>query len=189
MGEAVMTFALVFSMLLVQGPRVTDTVRVRETAYARLETAHKIVTDPELVAAVEAKNGVAESQAEILQKDESWSRNPAYPLRKALTSNDCARRLRELVAEDPIIVEAFLMDSRGGIVCSTVETSDYWQGDEAKWKRTFEAGKELFLDEPAQDPSTGTFAVQLSALVSSSGRKQGAVTLTMKIRRDIALRD
>jgi hypothetical protein len=184
-----MNFPLLISMLLVQGVRPTEAVRARETAYARLETARMIAADRELLAAIEAKNGVAESQAEILQKDQGWIRNPEYPLRKALTSNDCARRLRALIAADPIIVEAFLIDSRGGIVCATAETSDYWQGDEAKWKRTFEQNNDLYLDDPALDASTGTFALQLSTLVSSSGRKQGVVTLTMKVRREVALRN
>jgi hypothetical protein len=91
--------------------------------------------------------------------------------------------LRKLVQDDKLVVEAFLMDSRGGIVCSTVETSDYWQGDEAKWLKTYRDGAPVFVDEPALDASTGTFAMQLSRLVSDARGKVGALTLTLKVPR------
>ena len=71
-----------------------------------------------------------------------------------------------------------------GALCATVETSDYWQGDEAKWQKTCRDGAALFADEPALDASTGAFAVQLSRLVSDAhGSKVGALTLTLKIPR------
>jgi len=69
-------------------------------------------------------------------------------------------------------------------VCATVETSDYWQGDEAKWRKTYREGMQAFIDEPAMDASTGAFAVQLSRLVTDvHGGKVGALTLTLKISR------
>jgi len=100
-----------------------------------------------------------------------------------LTSGPCADRLRKLVGDDKLVVEAFLMDERGGLVCATVETSDYWQGDEAKWQKTYRDGAAVFVDEPALDASTGAFAVQMSRLVSDHGGKVGALTLTLKIPR------
>src|SRR5215470_2697893 len=140
----------------------TKSARVRETAYARVTLADKIATDPELIKAIVAKNQAVESPLEIRRIDEEWMKNPRYPLRKTLTTGPCADRLRKLVQDDPIVVEAFLMDERGGLVCATVETSDYWQGDEAKWQKTYRDGATVFVDEPALDTSTGTFAVQLS---------------------------
>jgi hypothetical protein len=157
--------------------------RVRETAYARVALTEKIAADPELVKAIVAKNQAVESPLDIKKIDEEWQRNPRYPLRKALTSGPCADRLRKLVQDDPIVVEAFLMDERGGLVCSTTETSDYWQGDEAKWQKTYRDGMQVFVDEPALDTSTGTFAVQLSRRVNDDKGKIGALTLTLKIPR------
>jgi hypothetical protein len=75
------------------------------------------------------------------------------------------------------------MDDRGALVCSTVETSDYWQGDELKWVRTFQQGREAFVDEPALDASTGFYAVQLSVPMIEASRRVGAVTFTLKLRR------
>jgi hypothetical protein len=180
MVEAVMLEA---ALLLAQASS-PSALHARETAYARLPLAERIAGDPEILKAIVAKNHVVESPADLRRIDEAWIRNPRYPLRKTLTSGPCAERLRKFVADDKLVVEAFLMDERGGLVCSTVETSDYWQGDEAKWQKTYRDGVQAFVDEPALDASTGAFAVQLSRLVSDArGGKVGAVTLTLKIPR------
>ena len=172
--------------LILAQTRSLGTLQARETAYARIPLADRIVGDPELVKAIVAKNHVIESPLDIRRIDEAWIHNPQLPLRKTLTSGPCADRLRKLVADDKLVVEAFLMDERGGLVCSTVETSDYWQGDEAKWQKTYRDGTQVFIDEPAMDASTGAFAVQLSRLVSDAhGGKVGALTLTLKIPHSI----
>jgi hypothetical protein len=75
------------------------------------------------------------------------------------------------------------MDDRGALVCATVETSDYWQGDEMKWIRTFQQGREVFVDEPALDASTGVYAVQVSVPMADGAKRLGAVTFTLKVRR------
>jgi len=170
--------------LLLAQARSPGALQARETAYARVALAERIAGDPDLLKAIVAKNHVVESPTDIRRIDEAWIHNPRYPLRKTLTSGPCADRLRKLVADDKLVVEAFLMDERGGLVCSTVETSDYWQGDEAKWRKTYRDGAQVFVDEPALDASTGVFAVQLSRLVSDArGGKVGALTLTLKIPR------
>ena len=178
-------YPLLLSLVLqAQDPQAA--ARVRQMALARIPLAQKVAADAELLRAVLAKNALPESPAEIQRKDEEWIRNPRDPLRRELTQNACALRLRKLVGDDPVIVEAFLMDERGGLVCSTVETSDYWQGDEAKWQRTYQKGEAVFVDEPALDSSTHTFAVQLSVLVSDQGHKKGALTLALKVSREMA---
>ena len=72
------------------------------------------------------------------------------------------------------------MDAQGALVCATVETSDYWQGDEPKWQRV-QAKSPGFVDEPALDPSTGVYAVQLSVPVKDREAKVGALTLTLRL--------
>ena len=85
-----------------------------------------------------------------------------YPLRQQVVGRPCSIKVRKLVADDPNVVEALVMDDRGALVCATVESSDYWQGDEPKWQRTYQDGQEVFVDAPALDTSTGVYAVQLS---------------------------
>jgi hypothetical protein len=163
---------------LLQSP---GAARVREIAYARVPLAERIAADAELVAAVAAKNESGETADDVQRKDREWMANPKAPLRGQVTRGACADRLRSLVKEDAFVVEAFLTDAQGALVCASRETSDYWQGDEPKWQKTFGDDKRLFIDEPAQDTSTGVHAIQLSTLVSSGNRKAGALTLTLKI--------
>jgi hypothetical protein len=177
-GTAVLAAALVFMQSV--APAV---LQARETAYARMSLVDRIAGDAELLKAIVAKNLVIESPGDIRRIDDDWRNNLRYPLRKSLTSGPCADRLRKLVQDDRLVAEAFLMDERGGLVCGTVETSDYWQGDEAKWQKTYRDGAQVFVDEPALDPSTGAFAVQLSRIVSEGSHKVGVVTLTLKVPR------
>lgn len=151
-----------------------------QMAYARLDRARSIAADPQIVRTVHAKNALGETMDAVRAKDAAWVRDSTYPLRKELTQNACARRLRELVAVDALIVEALVMDAQGSLVCSTTEASDYWQGDEPKWQRTVQA-KAGFVDEPALDSSTGVYAVQLSVLVKDGETRLGAVTLTLRL--------
>jgi hypothetical protein len=165
-------------------PRGTSAPRrARETATARVPLAQSVAADPELVKAVQAKNQSGESEADILKKDKEWQANQRYPLRQELTSNACAARLKKMLAGEPIVVEAFLMDNKGALVCATRETSDYWQGDEAKWQNTYADGKPVFIDQPALDMSSNAFGVQLSVLVKDGGKAAGALTLTLKVPR------
>jgi hypothetical protein len=165
--------------LLVQSAAAS--AKVREIAAARVALAERIAADASLQAAVTAKNAAVETADQIQRLDREWTAGGRPDLRRAVTQGPCANRLRELVKDDSFVVEAFLMDSRGSLVCATRETSDYFQGDEAKWERTYQAGRRVFVDEPALDASVGMYAIQLSVLVSTGGSKAGALTFTLKV--------
>ncbi len=174
----------VLAALLFQIP-AEDARRAREMANGRLDLARRIASDPDLVKAITAKNSTAESEDDIRKRDQDWIKNPTYPLRKQLTQSPCAHRLRQIVEGDAQVVEAFLMDSHGALVCATVETTDYYQGDEPKWAKTYGEGKFVYIDAPALDYSTNTVAIQLSMVVLDGPRKVGALTLTLKIQRSL----
>ena len=157
--------------------------RVKETAYARVARAQAIARDAVIHAAVLASNAVSEPPDVIKRRDIVWTANPRDPLRQAIVQAPCSVKVRELVKEDPLVVEALVMNDRGTLVCSMAETTDYWQGDEPKWQRTYQDGKEVFVDAPALDTSTGVYAVQLSVLIAEGTNRLGAVTLTLKVRR------
>jgi hypothetical protein len=182
--RAIQTAVLV---ALLASPRVSfaqtlSAAAVNRVAYARVVLAHTVAADPEIRKAVAAKNAQRESQQAIERKDGEWSSSAG--LRKAFTSSPCAERLRKMTGGDPLVVEAILMDEHGANVCVSRETSDYWQGDEAKWQKTFVEGRDPFVDEPAFDASTATFAIQLSVPVTEGSRRIGALTLTLKVRKD-----
>ena len=78
------------------------------------------------------------------------------------------------------------MDKNGANVCVSKETSDYWQGDEAKFQKTFGASKDVFVDEPSFDQSTNVYAIQLSVVVRDAGKKVGALTLGLRVSKQDA---
>jgi hypothetical protein len=160
-----------------------QTSGVHGAALARLPLARAIAADPEVLKALRAKNASGETLAMIQARDRSWTTDAQRTLREGLLNGPCAERLRALVREDASIVEVILMDVQGANACLSRETSDYWQGDEAKFQRTFGVGNDVFVDEPALDASTGTYAIQLSLLISVKGEKLGALTLSLRVRK------
>jgi hypothetical protein len=172
-------------VLLDPDPRATQ---VKQAAYARVARAHAIARDALVVGFVAAKNAQPETSEEIRRKDSEWAAQTDHPLRRTLTRGECAERLRAMTADDPIIVEALLMDDKGALVCATAVPSDYWQGDEPKWQRTFQEGRDPFVDELGLDASTNEYAVQLSVPLLRESKPVGALTLTLRVPRDLAAR-
>lgn len=72
------------------------------------------------------------------------------------------------------------MDNHGLNVGQSEITSDYWQGDEAKWQKTFlaDAGS-MHISEVEQDEFTQTYQSQLSLSVidPASGAVIGVITI------------
>ncbi len=180
-----MLVALAFVAVMAVDPSLqagAPDAAVRETAYARVRLAEQVAHDPVIVRAVVAQDARKATLADIQARDAAWMKDPKLPLRKQILDAPCSARLKELVGADPHVVEAFVMDDKGALVCSVAETSDYWQGDEAKWQKTFQEGKDPFVDEPAFDASSGTYAIQVSVPVPDGKERVGAVTLTLKLR-------
>jgi hypothetical protein len=173
--------SLVMSVFVLQA--APEAARVRETAYARVRLAQGVAQDAAILKAVAAQNAKKESLESVQAKDAAWVKDAKHPLRREVLAAPCSARLKTLVGEDPVVVEAFVMDARGALVCSVGETSDYWQGDEPKWQRTFSEGKPAFVDEPAFDASSNTYAIQVSVPLSEAGRRTGALTLTLRLNR------
>jgi hypothetical protein len=165
----------------------TAAVRIKDTAYARASRAQAIARDSSIHAAVSASNASVESPDLVRRRDALWIANLRDPLRQAIVQAPCSAKVREMVKDDPLVVEAFVMNDRGTLVCSMAETTDYWQGDEAKWQKTFVEGREAFVEEPAFDISSGKYAIQVSVPVAEAGKRIGAVTLTLKLTRQDAV--
>src|SRR3546814_10661759 len=76
------------------------------------------------------------------------------------------------------------MDDKGLNVGQSDVTSDYWQGDEAKWQKTYSVGPNaIFVDKVDQDESTQKFQTQVSMSVvdPASGKAIGAVTVGLDV--------
>ena len=148
------------------------------------------VSDPVLVDAIKAQNSkhAGLSQADIDALDKKWRAETsasAKPMIDGLLGRDASQKLAERKnGGEGLFTEIFVMDNRGLNVAQSDATSDYWQGDEAKWKKTFLAGPgALFIDEVEFDESTQTFQAQASLSISDpdSGEAIGAITVGVNV--------
>jgi hypothetical protein len=139
-------------------------------------------SDPAIVAAVKAQNGKRVTATQVKSLDEQWSAGKAEPLVKQVTTGPCADHLRKLVTGNAGYGETFLMDNQGALVCATAKTTDYWQGDEAKWQRAYSEGKgEVFIDRPKFDDSSSQRLAQISVPVLDNGAAIGAITIGISV--------
>ncbi|HEX2123320.1 MAG TPA: PDC sensor domain-containing protein [Thermoanaerobaculia bacterium] len=141
-------------------------------------------SDPAIVAAVKAQNAKKATLDAIKALDGQWTAGKTEAMVKQMTTGRCADRLREFAAANAAYGETFVMDDRGALVCATAKTSDYWQGDEAKWQRAFKGGKgDVFIDRPKFDESAGARIAQISVPVMENDRAIGAITVGVAIEK------
>ena len=143
----------------------------------------EIGKDPVIVNAVKAANAERKSLSSIQALDAKWKGKAGVAdYMQALMENACGKYMRDLQNAVSYIAEAFVMDNQGANVCMTDKTSDYWQGDEAKFKNSFNGGKgSVFVDEVEFDDSTQTYVSQVSVPVVDGDKVIGAITFGVDI--------
>jgi len=157
---------------------------VQKLLVAEGEKLRAIGRDEAIVAAVKVQNAKKMSLTAIKVADQRWTVGKESALVKKTITGPCADRLREIVAANPAYSETFAMDDQGAIVCATAKTTDYWQGDEAKWERAYNAGKgDVFIDRPKLDESAGTRIAQISVPVMDGDVAIGAVTVGVVVEK------
>jgi hypothetical protein len=145
----------------------------------------------EVVDAVTAQNAknAGLSQADVDKLDKQWRAEvdaSAKPLIDATLGNALSKFLMAKKAENPeIITEMFVMDNKGLNVGQSDVTSDYWQGDEGKWQKTFSMGPDaIFVDDVEKDESTQALQAQVSVTIKdSSGAAVGAITIGVNVEK------
>ncbi|HJQ40468.1 MAG TPA: PDC sensor domain-containing protein [Thermoanaerobaculia bacterium] len=140
-------------------------------------------SDAELVAAVKAQNAKRVPLKIIQTLDADWIAGKAEALVKQTTGATCSAHLRQLAGANATYGEVFVMDDQGALVCANAKTSDYWQGDEAKWQRAFNSGKgDVFIDRPRYDESASRNLAQISVPVLDGGKAIGVITVGLSLR-------
>ena len=146
--------------------------------------------DPMLVEAIRAQNAqtAGYSQAKIIEMDQLWRGYAGLTDAEIITNvtqNPAASFLREQVARaDGAITEAFIMDAKGLNVAASNVTSDYWQGDEAKFTATFLVGAEaVHFGDVELDKSTNQVQGQISMTIvdPATGEPVGALTVGVNL--------
>ena len=139
--------------------------------------------DPVIVAAVKAENAKGKTLAQIKEMDEKWKAHAGIAdYMKAIMDSECGKHLRSIQNSAPYYAEIFVMDNQGANVAMTDKTSDYWQGDEAKFQKSFAGGQgSVFVDEVEFDDSTQAYLVQVSVPVKDGGKVIGAITFGIDV--------
>ncbi|WP_119304669.1 hypothetical protein [Dongia deserti] len=160
-------------------------IKAKAESYTKSEIA-KWVADADVVAALNAANAAnaGYDQGKIDELDKQWRAEvgaAARPLIDQIMGSAASVKAKGWCSgAGGVVTEIILMDNKGLNVGICDATSDYWQGDEAKYKNTFTKGAgTVFVDDVEQDASTQKFQVQTSMTVvdPASGQPIGVVTV------------
>ena len=154
-----------------------------------VELAHstlvKLGTDAVIVKAVKAENAKGKTLEQIKARDKAWQDTAGIAdYMKVLMDSECGQHLRKLQRSAPYFAEIFVMDNQGANVCMTDKTSDYWQGDEAKFKASYKGGAgAIHISDVKFDDSTQAYLVQVSVPVKDGNTVIGAITVGIDVDR------
>jgi len=146
-------------------------------------TLLSLTTNKVVVAETAKLNAKKVSLAEIQKIDEAWKKaEDEIPEMKDRLNNATAAELKKFVAANKSVVEVFVMDNQGAVVGENNLTSDYWQGDEAKWQNSFKGGKGgVDVGKVEFDKSANANLQQVSLpVIAKGGQIIGAITFGVK---------
>jgi hypothetical protein len=140
-------------------------------------------SDPIIVEAVKAQNAKAKSLEDIRQMDEKWKKtNGIAPFMQALMNSKLGMHLRTVQESQIYYVDILVMDNQGANVGMTDKTSDYWQGDEDKFQKSFSNGEgAIFVGDEEFDDSTQAFLVRISVPVVDGEKAIGVITFLVDV--------
>lgn len=125
---------------------------------------------------------------DIERLDKQWveeTKTDSKPLISATLSNPLSAYLTRIQAHSSgLYTEIFVMDKNGLNVGQSNISSDYWQGDEAKFQKTYPLGGDaVFIDEPEYNDETGTWNAQVNVSISDGTDPAaiGAVTIEVNL--------
>ncbi len=145
----------------------------------------KLGKDIRIIEAVREENNNRKTLEEIKKIDKEWrASETTEDYMTALMKNKCAQFLKTLQIHNTYFSEVFVMDNLGANVAMTDRTSDYWQGDEDKFVKSFDNGKGgIHRGEIEFDTSTKTFLVQVSIPVIDGNYAIGAITFGVDVNK------
>lgn len=138
-----------------------------------------------LVDAIKAQNEASASydQAKIDALDKQWRAEvdaADKPLINATLGTAASKYLADAMQKtEGLITEIFATDAKGLNVAQATMTSDYWQGDEDKFTKSYGVGPDAIeIGDVEQDESTQTYQSQVSITVTdpATGAPIGSIT-------------
>lgn len=185
-----MISVLAMSTLMVSGVAVAENEFEPQLLEMFESQIRPILTEPLVLDAVAAQNAehAGLSDADITALDEQWREAAAAGgggVVDEVLGRELSAYLQQIQGDsDGMITEIFVMDNRGLNVGQSAVTSDYMQGDEAKWQETFLVGPDaVFVDELEFDESADAFQTQVSGTIvdPATGEPVGAITVGVNV--------
>lgn len=155
------------------------------TAHGR-DVIAPLLTDPVVISALREQNRdhVRIGQEEIDALDAQWEAeldSDTRPLIEEVLSRPVSDYLAGIQeGAEGVYTEMFLMDAVGLNAGQSTLTSDFWQGDEAKWQESFGAGADaIHIGAIEYDESSQVFQSQISLPVIDPDNRRpiGAITV------------
>lgn len=148
------------------------------------------LSDKIVVEAVRAQNAKYAdlTEADILRLDKQWRAEvdtSNRPLIESVLHSPLSDFLSKKKARsNGLLTEVFVFDEKGLNVGQSDISTDYWQGDEAKWQKTVPIGPNaVFIDQVEKDKSTRALQVQVSVSITDpdTGKVIGGITLGISV--------
>jgi hypothetical protein len=146
---------------------------------------HEIV---QISVAAQNKRHASLDEPSIIAMDKQWRaehKAADKPLISATLSSPLSVYLLRMQARNGgLYSEIFIMANKGLNVGQSSIASDYWQGDEAKYKKTFLVGPDaVFVDNPEWHEGTKTWRSQVNMTIADNngGRAIGAAVFEINL--------
>ena len=179
----IVSLALVLSQISF-GQDAMSQAQLQEVIKDKIAGVKKMSSHSLIVKAVKEQNSKSITMTDIKQRDSEWKASKDLtPFKISLQKTPVGYYLkRKVELNKSIYSEAFLTDNQGANVTAYPATSDYWQGDEAKWSKSFNSGNgKIYIGEVELDESSGSYATQISAPVISDGVTIGVLVIGIKL--------
>lgn len=178
--------AVIFSAPAAAQEYIPDAARL--VTPALIGQLRDMLSTPVILMSIEAQNDrrAGLKQADIEALDAQWvkeRKSDDQPLVAATLSSPASSYLMQQQAGMlGLYASIFVVDSYGLNVGQSAVTSDYWQGDEAKFQKTFPVAPDaVFVDEPEFDEAFKVWIVQVNLTLSESGKAIGAATVDLNL--------
>ena len=161
-----------------------------EQLQAHVKDANVWINNDVVINAIKSQNEkhATLKQEDINKLDKSWRAEvdaSSSPLISSILSNELSDYLKSVQEKSSgLYTEIFVMDNKGLNVGQSAVTSDYWQGDEAKWKKSYGQGQgAVHIGEVEQDESTQLYQSQLSLPIIDPAKQTpiGAITIGINV--------
>ena len=170
--------------------KASDDHTIAAEEMARFAEAQFIewVNVPQIIEAIRAQNAMNRplTLERIVQLDDRWRgefETYTRPMLAEILERPASQYLTERVLEEHgVITEVIIMDMHGLNVAQTAATSDFWQGDEPKYTKTYlSASDRNHVSDIEQGEASNIYQRQISFKVVDplTGQAIGAATITV----------